>query len=403
MRAASLALFLALIVAASSFAFISAASQHQVVIAVDLSHGQATEGLDTIVASCGGCFWVAVLLDEAQMANITPEILDLFDEIRFGGLTPENLGDVDVLLIGQATSLLQNSEVEAIQGWASTGMKAIWVAGDSDYPAQGSEIAQQVVNQVLEALNSSIRIDYVSIEDEESNAERSYRVVGIVDPEGVFSFLKEGLPQGGKVLFHGPGGLYVIAADGTPINPIKEAEMKPDNVYVIVRTTENSKSVQHQDLSTGGLPAVLYDPLNDEYNTGPFPLMMAEMQDNILIFASSETMYGGYEPMTAPEYYGVALDGPEFVGKVISTMVGFTQGTFIVVEKVITETETVTETKTKTETIVETTTETETVTETVTTTQVETTTVTETNTALIAAAIIIVLAAIAAAVFLMRR
>ncbi|BAA79953.2 hypothetical protein APE_0969.1 [Aeropyrum pernix K1] len=377
----------------------SLASPGGVIVAVDVSHGQGTEGLDTIVSSCAGCTWVLILADESQEANITPDILDLFQEKRYGGLTPENLSDVDVLLIGQATSLLSNDEVSAIASWGSQGKKAVWVAGDSDYPAQGSETAQQVVNQVLEALNSNIRIDYVSVEDDESNAERSYRVVGIVDPEGVFSFLKEGLPNGGKVLFHGPGGLFVIGTDGAPANPVKEPEKKPENVYVIVRTTENSRSVQHQDPSNGGLPAVLYDPLSDFYNTGPFPLMMAEVKDNVLIFASSETMYGGYEPMTAPEYYGVQLDGPQFVAKVIATMVGFTQGTFIVVEKVITQTETVTETVTKTQTETTTKTETATVTETVT----QTTTVTETNTAVIAAAVIIILAALGAAFFLLRR
>ncbi|MCE4612110.1 MAG: hypothetical protein F7B17_09085 [Desulfurococcales archaeon] len=397
---------IALLLVASTVSALTPAAQEGPVIAVDLSHGQPDEGVETIIASCGGCRWILILLDEAQREAVRAEVLEAADEVRLGGLTPENLSDVDVLLIGQATSLLSADEVEAIRQWASQGRKAVWVAGDSDYPAQGSEIAQQAVNQVLEALGSSIRIDYVSVEDYTSNAGRSYRVVGVVDPDPPFTFLKQGLPNGGKVLFHGPGALYAIGANGEPVNPLKKPELKPEGVYVIVRTTEDSKSVEHQTAETGGLSAVYYDPLNDEVNTGPFPLMMAEIKGNLMIVASSETMYGGYEPMTAPEYYGVALDGPEFVGRVVSTMAAFTTGLFIVsvVEREVTVTVTQTEKQVLTETVTETVKETVTRENTVTMTVTTTTTVSggPGTTTLVVAGIIIAAAIVAAALILRR-
>lgn len=63
----------------------SLASPGGVMVAVDVSHGQGTEGLDTIVSSCAGCIWVLILADESQEANITPDILGLFQEKRYGG------------------------------------------------------------------------------------------------------------------------------------------------------------------------------------------------------------------------------------------------------------------------------------------------------------------------------
>ena len=375
------------------------AQRFPVTVAADLSHGQADEGLEVIMESCGVCYWIVILADEAQRENVRTEVLEAADEVRIGGLVYDNIADVSVILIGQPATLLSAEEVESIARWAQEGRKAIWVAGDSDYPAPGSEVAQQAVNQVLEAIGSSIRIDFVSVEDYQSNAQRSYRVVGLIMPDEPFTFLAEGLPNGGKVLFHGPGALYVLSEDGTPFNPVKNPELKPSNVYVIARTTENSKSVEHQTFDTGGFSAVLYDPLNDEVNTGPFPLMMAETLDNVLVFASSETMYGGYEPMTAPEYYGVALDGPEFVARVLQTMVAYTAGTFLVVQvtvvETVTETQEKTVTQTTTETVMETVTEVETVTETVTEEAIPA------QELAIAAAIILV--ALVAAAFILRR
>ncbi len=368
---------------------VAAFRDSQVVIAVDLSHQQPPEGLDVIVGSCPDCYWVLILLDEAQREAVEEGVLALFNEARTGGLSSANLEDVDVLLIGQPQTPLTEEEISAIASWFSTGNKALWIAGDSDYPAGGNEIAQLAVNQVLEAVGSVIRIDFVSVEDSKANAGALYRVTGIIDPTGpIAPYLTQGLEYG-KVLFHGPGALYILV-DGEPVNPARQPELLPPNVFIIVRTTDQSYVVEHQtDPTQGQNPAVFYDPLNDEVNTGPFPLMMAEVFDNNrIVIASSESMYDGYEPMTAASYYDVPLDGPVFVPNVIKLMINIVTGE-IALAPVTVETVTVTETVVETTTVVRTTTstmvQTETVTETKTevstTTQLETTTevVTETN------------------------
>jgi len=322
------------------------------VIAFDLSHRQSPKGLEVLVGLVP-YYKVLIVSDKSDLERVPPDLVKAFNEVREGGLTTGNLRDVDILIIGQPEALIKPEEVEALKAWFSKPNKAMWIAADSDYPAQGSEKAQQFMNTVLEALGSAIRIDYVSAEDLKENAGgAAYRVTGIVDPSPEVSFLKSGLKYG-KVLFHGPGALFVLV-QGKPINPVKQPELKPKNIYIVVRTSEDSRVVENNPPEKGGLGFMFYDPLDERVNKGPFPLMLIEVfTDNRVIVASSETMYGGYQPMTVTEYYNVPLDGPQFVSNILAYL------SSVVTQPIkVTETKTLTLTETKTEVRVETTTET---------------------------------------------
>jgi hypothetical protein len=324
------------------------------VVAFDLSHRQAPKGLEVLVEIARPYYKVLIVSEQADLERVPPEVLKAFNEVRVGGLTALNLRDVDVLLIGQPEALIRSEEVEAVKAWFSKPNRALWIAADSDYPAQGSEKAQQSMNAVLEAIGSVIRIDYISVEDYKENAGgQAYRVTGIVDTSPEVAFLKNNL-KNNKVLFHGPGGLFVLV-QGKPVNPVKQPELKPKNVYVVVRTSENSKAVENQPPEKGGLGPMFYDPLNDKVNTGPFPLMLIEaFPDNRVVIASSETMYGGYTPMTVTEYYNVPLDGPQFITNLITYMISLVSQPIKVTEtKVVTETKTEVKTETRTATITE--------------------------------------------------
>jgi hypothetical protein len=322
------------------------------VVAFDLSHRQAPKGLEVLVEATMPYYKVLIISEEADRERIPPDVLEAFDEVRIGGLTAFNLRDVDLLIIGQPEALIKSEEVEAVKAWFSKPNKALWIAADSDYPAQGSEKAQQSMNMVLEAIGSVIRIDHISVEDYKENAGgAAYRVTGIVDPSPEVAFLKNGLVNN-KVLFHGPGGLFVLV-QGKPANPVKQPELKPKNVYIVVRTSENSKAVENQPPEKGGLGPMFYDPLDDRVNTGPFPLMLIEvLPDNRVVIASSETMYGGYTPMTVTEYYRVPLDGPQFVKNIITFMASVVGQPIKVTEtRVVTETKTEVKTEVRTETV----------------------------------------------------
>ncbi|MFN4045841.1 MAG: hypothetical protein ACK4H7_00690 [Acidilobaceae archaeon] len=356
--------FAALILAVALIAFtLSSAVPSEslkTVIAFDASHRQSPKGLELLADMTRTHYRVLIVSTDEDLARIPSATLALFDEVRKGGLNDFNLRDVDVLLIGQPESLPSPDEVEAVKRWFNKPNRALWIAGDSDYPAQGSEKAQQSMNMVLEALGSSIRIDYVSAEDLTENCGGAvYRVAGIVDPSPEVKFLAEGL-QHYRVLFHGPGALYVISG-GKTVNPVKQPELKPKNVYIVVRTSENSRVVENQPAEKGGLPPVYYDPLDDKVNKGPFPLMLIEtFPNNRVIVASSETMYGGYQHMIVTEYYKKPLDGPQFVQNILTYLVSTVSQPIVVTQTV---TQTITQTTTKVETKIETLTTTLTTTE----------------------------------------
>ncbi|MEN2999934.1 MAG: hypothetical protein ABDH61_05105 [Acidilobaceae archaeon] len=285
----------------------------KIVIAFDASHRQSPAGLEVLALPnmTGTMYKVLIVLDDSDLQRIPNATLRAFQEVRRGGFTAENLNDVDILIIGMPEAALRSGEVEVLKAWFSKPNKALWIAADSDYPAQGSERAQQFMNAVLEALGSVIRIDHISVEEPTFNIGGApYRVMGTIDPSSeIASIIMQGV-QHKRVLFHGPGGLYVLV-NNKPVNPVKEPAQRPKNVYVVVRTTNESRVVDNNPAEKGGLPPVFYDPLGPAtVSRGPYPLMLAEtFPNNRIIIASSETPYGGYQHMTISAHRGVALDG----------------------------------------------------------------------------------------------
>lgn len=306
-KAALLVALLALSVAAAALPA-HAARAPAIVILVDLSHGQPPSGLEVMMDMVPEAEWILLLASEGDEANVPQNILAKASEVRYGGFTADNLNGVDVVIIGQPTQPLAPEEIQAIVDWfnAEGAPRLIWVAGDSDYPAQGSETAQQAMNMVLEALGSKIRADYVSVEDEQSYAGKTYRVVGLVQPDPEVAVLGCGAE---KMLFHGPGPLYALDENGNPVNPV---ETKVPGVYVVVTTTDKGKIVQHQSAESGGLDPEFYTNIG---SYGKFPLLLVEDKtgsDGVpkRIIASGETPYGGYQAGVTWEYKGIPMQGP---------------------------------------------------------------------------------------------
>ena len=305
-----------MILSIAGFAGVShAARPAGIVIALDMSHGQNPGGLVELMHLIPEADWVIIVKSEDDIANLPTWVQNNAYEIRTGGITTDNLNYVDMLIIGQPTELLTPDEVNAITSWFSGDGRAIWVAADSDYPAQGSEIAQQAANQVLEALGAHIRVDYVSVEDSQSYAGKTYRVVGIIDPPAELSFLKWGAR---KMLFHGPGVIYAIDENGNPVNPITNPV---PNVYVLVRTSEGGEIVEHQPKAPGepGNVGVFYQV----GQTGEFPLLVAENLSGKIVIASGESPYSGYQAGITWIYYGVVMQGPQFFKNLVYWATGY--------------------------------------------------------------------------------
>ncbi len=293
---------------------VNAARIPGIVILVDMSHGQNPGGLEGLMKVVPEAYWVVLVKSQSDINNLPAGAKKLADEIRVGGFTDKNLEGVDMVIIGQPTLLPSKSEVEAIAKWFKSGsLKALWCAGDSDYPAQGSEKAQEFCNIIFEAIGSKLRCDYVSVEDHKEGyyAGKTYRVLGVVDPPKELAFLKYGCEN--KVLFHGPGAIAAVSSSGTWVNPIKNSVK---GVYVIVHTSDQAVIVEHQPVSPGapGHLGVAYHA-GDQ---GVFPLLAAEVMPNgNIVIASGESPYSGYQAMVTWEYHGYVLSGLRFVRNLI--------------------------------------------------------------------------------------
>ncbi len=291
-----------------------------IVVLVDLSHGQGTNGIETMMKMVPEASWI-LLVPSEDAANALPQtIKNMAMDIWVGDFASVDLASVDVIIIGQPTSILSPEEIQAITSWFTDGNKVLWIAADSDYPAGGSEQSQVNANAILESLGSNLRMDYVSVEDPVSNCQRSYRVVGIVNPSSGAEAVAFGAY---KVLFHGPGVVAWVDENGQ-WHKLSENE-KPANTYILVTTTEHGQIVEHQPKAPGepGNVGQAY-MAGDE---GVFPLMAAQVMNYSgsvsVVMVSGETPYGGYQPMTTWIYYGVKLSGPTFFRNVIMWATGY--------------------------------------------------------------------------------
>ncbi len=335
-----LTLFLALMIILPLASTLTSAREATPVILVDLSHGESSGGLDVLFKVVPEVQWVILVPSEEDINSLPTLAVTLAKDIWVGTFADiaENLQGVDGIIIGQPAAEFTPDEIEVINTWfhSGGGLKFLWLAGDSDYPAQGGnlEIAQHTINDILETLGAQLRHDYVSVEDPVSNAQRTYRVVGIVDSE--IPALNFGAK---KVLFHGPGALAYVTPDGEWKSLTGE---KPQNIFNIVRTTDQGTIVEHQP-SQPGAPG----DVGQAYaagDTGVFILMAAELMTvNVegtevprWIVVSGETPYGGYQPMITYQYYGVDLDGPRFIRNCILYFSGL-KGELGVFEQVYSE------------------------------------------------------------------
>jgi outer membrane murein-binding lipoprotein Lpp len=297
-------------------AALAAAQQLYVPILVDVAHGEATKGLDFWVNSTVNPYAVS---DFAQLHILVPpgEVSDplllRLNATRSAVLVRGDLSTIDlsrykVIILGQPPKPLTEAELAALKKWFETGGKVLWCAADSDYPAQGSEESQVACNDIAEYLGARIRLDYVSVEDSQHNAGAGYRVIGVVDPPPQLGFLGF---MAQRVLFHGPGAVAVVLPDGKWV-PATSPEVQKyyNNIYVVVRTTENGVIVENRASADKKGRDGKAHTAGDR---GVFALMAVEfMPSGSVLILSGETPYGGYEPGVAPVYYRVPLDGPRF-------------------------------------------------------------------------------------------
>ncbi len=320
--------FLAALVLPAASAF--AARQPGITILVDLTHNQPATGIDIMMKMLPEAHWYLLVPSEEVKSSLPKATLALADEVIVGSLVDvkDRIGMFDVIIIGQPCKEFSPDEIQVIKDWFYSGAdqrKVLWVAGDSDYPAQGGnlEIAQHAIDEILEAVGSCLREDFVSVEDYSSNAGKPYRVVGLVEPDPgaeIVGFAAH------KVLFHGPGVVAYVDENG---NWKSLTDSKPANVYRIVWTTNNSAIVEHQPKAPGapGETGRAYSA----GQTGKFVLLAAEVMNvsiegkntTRVVIVSGESPYGDYQPGVTYMYHGVKLDGPRFFRNLLLWSTGY--------------------------------------------------------------------------------
>ncbi len=289
-------------------------------ILIDLSHGQSYNGIDIMMKVVPEAEWYILVSSEEDIEALPDSVKYLATSILVGDFSTIDLEKllIAMVIIGQPQSPLKPEEVTALATWIKSTsdkvpLRVLWIATDSDYPAQGSEQAQETGNILLEAIGARVRFDYVSIEDTVSNAGGAgYRVVAIVNPDpevAVLGYAAE------KVLFHGPGPIAWVDDNGNWHKLTKDD--KPDNVYIVATTTENSLVKENQG-PPQGREGNIYTPKD----SGTVITLMAiekipvDGAENIVI-VSGETPYGGYQPGVSWKYYDKVLDGPRFFRNVV--------------------------------------------------------------------------------------
>jgi len=289
-------------------------------ILIDLSHGQSPSGIEVIMRMVPEAQWYILVKTEEDKEALSPIIKSLAHGIIVGDFATIDLEKyrIEMIIIGQPQALFTPDEVATIVTWFNKyPNRAIWVAADSDYPAQGSETAQQAVNTILEGVGASLRLDYVSIEDHESNALKPYRVLAFIKPDPEVSVLGYACE---RVLFHGPGAISWVDEAGNWHKLTRES--KPENAYVVAITSTKGLVAEHQ-AEPKGITGKAYIPGEE----GVFTVMGVELvkvkEGYGRVVVSGESPYGGYQPLTTWMYYGFRISGPQFVRNVILWATGY--------------------------------------------------------------------------------
>ncbi|MDT7889798.1 MAG: hypothetical protein RQ885_12615 [Desulfurococcales archaeon] len=310
---------------ATIYTSIPARSAITYVVLVDLAHGESAKGLDVFAKTLYDAEIYVLLSSERDLAKLDPISRNLISGYLIGSLDKMATPDgrtvtltsllTDLLIIPQPTTEFTEAEIQAIKSYLGTRGKAIWLAGDSDYPPGETTIS--IINKILEALGSNLALDYISIEDPVSNAGAPYRVVAMIKPSEKLSFLGFGAE---RILMHGPGAIaYRDLATGS-WRAIKPGDV-PSGIEVIAWSTPNGRVVENT-----APPRGLLGQAYSAGDTGSYPMVATQILtrlNNSIVILSSETPLGGYQPMITAEYYGVMLDGPRFVRNMVLWATGY--------------------------------------------------------------------------------
>jgi len=153
------------------------------------------------------------------------------------------LQDTDILIIINGNFLSTSDSNDILNWWSTDRNKTIWILGDSDYNGWYNSYP---VNNLLESINSDLRLQGDSLEDHTSNDGAIYRVLGsVMNHEGPIDL--EGV---NIVQTHSPAPVVSLSRFDNP------------NSNWIINTTDSGLIVDWDGLplEPWGLERMVYDP-----------------------------------------------------------------------------------------------------------------------------------------------
>ncbi len=219
---------------------------------------------------------------------------------------------IEALLLPGPEVAYNESEVQAILDWYSTGGKFIWIAGDSDYG--GYFLSNDSVNPLLDALGANLRVARDAVDDTVSNDGASYRVIANqpgTDP--VAKVLTNGVS---KAVFHGPTSVLGWSDDGKVVD-LRDSTIEGKNISVVMKSSKDATAID-QDISLD--PVFDYYSVTAKDKTGSYPMLVAQFFDNNnMLVVSGESIFADYKNMYGlTTEHGGDHDGKTLVDNIIT-------------------------------------------------------------------------------------
>jgi len=234
---------------------------------------------------------------------------------RLNGLTRNSLLGVDAVVLGKLRDpswRYEPAEIEAIGEWFRQGGKFLWAGGDGDhvepyYIAAQGDFKQREPNKVLEAVSSSLRLEFCSVEDAVGAGaiDKPDRVCAMdtldgVNAAGYASLITRGAS---KVLFHGPTAIIGFRAG----KYVSIEEVLDQSTLWLYRTSPQATIVDHDAFP----PVVLRVRQSGRFVLGA--AQVVRVGDGFSkVIVTGESILGDYSIFSAG-YRDVALSGPIFV------------------------------------------------------------------------------------------
>ncbi len=266
-------------------------------IVIDYSHGQFSSSVESLDMRLGTAL----------------EFMGYQVVWAMGGINDTVLADAVGLVVGAiygAENGFTDAEVTAVGSWFNAGHKFLWVGGDSDYG--GATYINDNATLLLEATGSHVYLEPTAIEDPTYSCGSPYRTyTHFVGTDPLVVNVTENVQD---ILLHGPTALYGSnsSTPGADVNPVKLQDGAIENVYTLLRWGSTAVVVDGD----------IVDPITiDNGDNGPFVACSLEINageaGSGAIIVSGASPYGDYRPMYADTYYGVPLDGFNFVPQAI--------------------------------------------------------------------------------------